>query len=98
MNANNAAQFIPLVQALVEGKTIQYKARHHPGEWQDMNDVSFVDEPKDYRIKPEPRKFEGTVQSTMRSNGDLELITIKLDGYNCDAPKTGTKFRLIEIL
>ena len=95
MNATNAAQFLPLVQALAEGKTIQ--CDYGSEGWKDTKCPQF-DGADRFRIKPEPRKFEGTVQSTMRSNGDLECITIKLDGYNCDAPKTGTKFRLIEII
>lgn len=53
---DNAHQFLPLVQALAEGKTVQ--AKNHDGEWQDMvGGLSFVNEPEDYRIKPAPRRF-----------------------------------------
>jgi len=54
MNKDNAKDFLPLVQALADGKTIQY---HNGSEWLDMTRPTFVDEfVKNYRIKPEPRK------------------------------------------
>jgi hypothetical protein len=54
MNKNNAAQFLPLVQALAEGKTIQKKL---PNEgWLDMTSLTFEDDIERYRIKPDPPK------------------------------------------
>jgi hypothetical protein len=55
MNKDNAAQFLPLVQALADGKTIQY--RDHQGLWKDGYQTSFVYDPEDYRIKPTPREW-----------------------------------------
>ena len=57
MNKENAHLYLPLVQALVDGKIIQ---THYENEWLDMNEVEFesFDEPEDFRIKPEPRTFE----------------------------------------
>jgi hypothetical protein len=59
MNKDNAAQFLPLVQALAEGKTIQF----NPGtsdnpQWGDVEDLSFDGNPDDYRVKPEPREWK----------------------------------------
>lgn len=55
MNKENAKEYLPLVQALAEGKTIQYK---QDGIWKDPLDLSFSLEAHKYRIKPEPRTFE----------------------------------------
>jgi hypothetical protein len=56
MNKENAAQFLPLVQALAEGKTIQYNDN---GTWRDTHGdfVAFGNLPEHYRIKPETREF-----------------------------------------
>ena len=55
MNASNAKDYLPLVQALAEGKTIQSgqiggSDRH----WVDNLNVEFSNPPAFYRIKPEP--------------------------------------------
>ena len=53
MNQSNANQYLPLIQALAEGKTIQYNRRSVEDAWVDLNNVSFVYAPTRYRIKPE---------------------------------------------
>jgi hypothetical protein len=47
MNKQNAKEYLPLVQALADGKTIQLKINHC---WEDL------DCPTQFRIKPEPRR------------------------------------------
>jgi hypothetical protein len=97
MNKNNAAEFLPLVQALSEGKTLQYRWSL-PNEWEDMNDASFVSDPEDYRIKPDPMEFEGITQATSRChNDDSGMIRLTVN-WPSAPPKIGTKFRLIEII
>lgn len=54
MNKDTAAQYLPLVQALAEGKTLQLNSG---GNWRDESDVIFSFPPNRYRIKPEPRKI-----------------------------------------
>jgi hypothetical protein len=57
MNKKNAHEYLPFVQALADGKTIQYAAAN----WEDIEELVFseYDKPKDFRIKPaEPRTFE----------------------------------------
>ena len=54
MNASNAKDYLPLVQALADGKQIQMK--HPSGEWLDAESVSGVYAASYYRIKPEPPK------------------------------------------
>ena len=98
MNKNNAKEFLPLVQALSEGKTIEYR-RTKDHEWEDMNDVSFVSDPENYRIKPdEPMELEGITQATSYWIDD-ESGYIRLSvNWSSAPPKIGTKFRLTEII
>lgn len=53
MNASNAKDYLPLVQALAEGKIIQSKVC---GGWGDELNIDFTLEAHRYRIKPEPRE------------------------------------------
>lgn len=55
MNKDNAKDYLPLVQALAEGKVIQHRS-HISGKWGDVVRTNFPDEPDCYRIKPEPRR------------------------------------------
>lgn len=53
MNRNQAAELLPIIKAFSEGKVIQVKAVDKG--WQDIYFASFDSDPKDYRIKPEPK-------------------------------------------
>lgn len=62
MNKENAHLYLPLVQALADGKTIQIKVTHEA--WGDRPECKFSSPPDEYRIKPEPlvvyaRIYEG---------------------------------------
>ena len=54
MNKNNAKEYLPLVQALADGKTIQYESLHEG--WRDIRNPLF-NGMSEYRIKPEPREY-----------------------------------------
>ena len=55
MNKNNAKDYLPLVQALADGKVIQINGVRG---WEDTRgDLIFGANPHDYRIKPEPREW-----------------------------------------
>ena len=57
MNKNNAKDFLPMVQALADGKTIQF----YTGSWVDLSsedETSFALPLERYRIKPEPKLRE----------------------------------------
>lgn len=54
MNKENAAQFLPLIKALAEGKTLQI---YWLGEWSDLKEPDFTRPANFYRVKPEPREF-----------------------------------------
>lgn len=55
MNRKEAAELLPIIQAYVEGKTIQSRCiKGDKSLWYDEEDLSF-DEDFEYRIKPEPK-------------------------------------------
>lgn len=56
MNSTNAKDYLPLVQALADGKVIQMIDRDCV-TWIDLGEVDFRFMAKGYRIKPEPREI-----------------------------------------
>lgn len=55
MNKDTAKDYLPLVQALAEGKTIEYE--YIAGKWREVENIDTIGlSPKAYRIKPEPKK------------------------------------------
>ena len=57
MNKENAKEFLPLIQAMADGKTIQYQIGHEL--WHDVEWIDTIEGySSDYRIKPEPRTFK----------------------------------------
>ncbi len=52
MTREEARQLLPVIQALAEGKTIQFQ--RDSNVWVDMDNPTFNMAPSDYRIKPEP--------------------------------------------
>lgn len=55
MNASNAKDYLPLVQALADGKVIQVVDILNGG-WIDIHNMDLMAKASDYRIKPEPRE------------------------------------------
>jgi hypothetical protein len=68
MNKENAKDYLPLVQALADGKTIQFKCLlmetipyNSDFKWKDIacnSEFKWTNAPDHYRIKPEPRTWE----------------------------------------
>lgn len=56
MNKENAKDYLPLVQALAEGKVIQSRL-FSCDSWKDCARPDFTMDPSNYRIKPEPREI-----------------------------------------
>lgn len=52
MNKEDAKKFLPLVEALAKGKTIQHK-NLISNTWHDVAQVSSSGDPDRYRVKPE---------------------------------------------
>ncbi len=58
MNKDNAHLYLPLVQALADGKVIQSSSGYKDARvWVDRMEVNLTGEPECYRIKPEPREW-----------------------------------------
>ena len=90
MNAENAREYMPLVQALANGLTIQFLDAA-TNKWVDNKSPSFEYNPKYYRIKPEPRTFE-IVRSKL-SGGIYSAET-----YDGSAPNTWEYITVMEVL
>jgi hypothetical protein len=57
MNAQNAHEYLPLVRALADGKTIQCRYQIED-DWYEESEINFNWPLESYRIKPESRTFE----------------------------------------
>jgi hypothetical protein len=79
MNKENAHLYLPFVQALVEGKTIQWKS--DKGFWDDIHEIEFCmyDDPSCYRIKPAPRTFE----MWLSPSGSMYPVSLYPNEINC---------------
>lgn len=54
MNKEDIKKFMPLMQAMLEGKTIQYNY-NRIGNWIDVEEIYTGSKVSNYRIKPEPK-------------------------------------------
>lgn len=85
MNRNQAKQLLPVIQAYVEGKTIQSRCiKGDTSLWYDEEDPSF-DEDFEYRIKQEPkyRPFANVEEcwTEMKKHQPFGWVKDKKDGY-----------------
>ena len=71
MKKGEAADFLPLIQALVDGKIIQH--RLPGGEFSDCgwSTFSFDAQPEQYRIKPQPLEIVCMVNSEGQCLGNF---------------------------
>lgn len=77
MNKNNAAQYLPLVQALADGRVIRARNSGYPVE---MGEVNFSLPPECYDIKPEPREWWLLINS---KGGILTVCNTNPDPAGC---------------
>jgi hypothetical protein len=71
MNRQNAHEYLPLVQALANGKTLEYY--HKYNGWAVSSEIPFDMKPKFYRIKPEPRTLKLYIIDT--NDGETVVTT-----------------------
>ena len=72
MNKENAHEYLPLVQAIADGKTVQVLGKD--GNWYDS---PLLNTPTSrYRIKPEPRTFE---MWKNKNTGELRVTNFLCD-------------------
>ena len=55
MTREEAKKYLPIIQAYIDGKQVQWL--DETGRWHDANDklLTFYSSPSNYRIKPEPK-------------------------------------------
>lgn len=75
MNKETAKDYLPLLQALAEGKVLQYK---HMGDWADTSVCDFYHPASSYRIKPEPREFTVWIG---HESGYITGVDMTADGW-----------------
>ena len=84
MTREQAKELLPIIQAWVEGKNIQFLS---DGEWQDINQADFTCYPDKYRIKPEPRyrpfKTQEECWNEMQKHQPFGWLKSKKNGSFC---------------
>lgn len=77
-----AKEFLPIIQAFVEGKIIQYS---DIGEWRDMDAPNWMDDPSHYRVKPEskyrPFRTQEECWNEMLKHNPFGWVKSKDKGY-----------------
>lgn len=93
MNSNNAKGYLPLVQALADGRVVQGKFLDG---WRDLNVVSFDMDACCYRIKPEPREvwFNRYPDGSEYGPFDTEIEAID----DCDESQGSVQVRYREVV
>ena len=83
MDRNQAKRLLPIIQAFAEGKAIQLKTVDKG--WQDIHSASFDSNPKNYRIKTEPkyRPFKDAEEcwQEMQKHQPFGWLKSKYDGH-----------------
>jgi len=94
MNKYNAKEFLPLVQALADGKTIQHYCKDN-GLWYDDTPCYFNLPPDSYRIKPEVREWYVLEDPT---DGKIYHCSDEIINSEVGVPKNVRIVRVREIL
>ena len=86
MNKDNAHLYLPLVQALAEGKTIQYANKNYPNTgWKTLDDFTLAGDPDCYRIKPEPKtawyRVAETTYGPTTANNEADEHALTRNGF-----------------
>jgi len=90
MNKDNAHLYLPFVQALADGKTVQMADNVIDGEgegWEgwdsSVTNINFTEPPEYYRIKPEPIRFWINVYDKFVAAHDTEENALNSKGSGC---------------
>ena len=91
MNLKRAKEYIPFLEAIAEGKTVQMILDN--GRWINLTEPGFACEPDQYRIKPEPKLVPFTFE-------DRELFRdkwVKVKGVDSEYKINKIAFDQIQI-
>ena len=80
MTREQAKELLPIIQAFVEGKTIEYC---NNGNWVEQENFGFMDNVWNYRIKPKYRPFKDSKEcwNEMKKHQPFGWIKDKNDGH-----------------
>lgn len=96
MNKHNAKDYLPLVQALAEGKVIQFNANTWTEpHWIDVDRLLDSNPAQGYRIKPEPREIWVNHYPNGMNAGNYES---RLDAYDHRANDTAVQVHYREVI
>jgi len=90
MTRQRTLEFLPLITAYANGKTIQYRGLQSD-PWADLGQPIWVDPADCYRIKPEPREW------TLYKPSATENVSFKAGAAHPSFP-VGQMIRVREIL
>ena len=96
MNKKNAHLYLPYVQALADGKTIQVETSPTKKRLMEQEDYAFSLPPERYHIKPKPLEFKLWINDSdntpsYRDDGGMERSDLEV-GEKCES-KTVCLFR-----
>ncbi len=74
MNKNNAHEFLPLVQALGDGKTILYSNALQV--FMEGTELAFTGDPEDYRIEPAKPRTGDLMNCLHPNEGYIQAIEL----------------------
>lgn len=97
MKQSEAKEFLPIIEAWAEGKTLQFKT-YDSDRWVDVSDddcVAFNAGTSRYRIKPEPRTFY-SIEYSEGTFGFLYDTKEKRDAFTNG--ERGKPVTLVEVL
>lgn len=97
MNASNARDYLPLVQALADGKSLQYNVNRsdEAPKWVDREDFTFDEHVTEYRIKPEPRE----IWMNYYPNGEFgQVHDSEVEAYEARSNDTAKQVRYREVI
>jgi hypothetical protein len=98
MTKETAKDYLPLVQALADGKTIQIQPTPNGnGPWKDLFDPEFSESHTCYRIKPEPREI-WVNEYPDGYNPYSVLFETKEEADRCKAPKRSRCIHFKEVI
>ena len=85
MDREETKKLLPIIQAWVEGKTLEYY-NDDSGEWQVVTKTIFIN-PNKYRIKPEPKyrpfKSQEECWNEMHKHSDFGWVKSHNTGHLC---------------
>lgn len=88
MNRNQAKKILPIIQALADGRTIQFAATDK--EWVDLDSddggvflETLINNPQSYRIKPKYRPFKNAEECWQEMLKHQPFGWVKVKDTNC---------------